>query len=193
MYSIGDFIYCSTIWHAFICLVVLRVTYTTDDERCGWQETTQMYLQNRAALLLVLDMERKTMGHHCNVSCSNNPILGEKVLPCNCSGMVISGLYNRSSTNSGTWLPQIVWGLYLHRYFCCQDNDARSAFRTGFDFVATLFQTILHNQIIVCDMMAGNVLTQSCLKIGTIATLALHKVLLHAETMSNCAARTKLL
>lgn len=48
-----------------------------------------MYLQYTTALLLVIDMERKIMGHHLNVSCSNSPILGRKshlqLLP----GMVI--------------------------------------------------------------------------------------------------------
>ncbi len=77
------------------------------------------------------------------------------------------------------WLPQLVWGLFLDSYFCWQDNDARYTFRA--DFIAiipdNLTQLIIH-----CDMTAGNMLMQSCLKIGTIATVPVHNVLPH-ETM----------
>ncbi len=54
------------------------------------------------------------------------------------------------------------------------------------------FQTILHNQIIFCELMAGSVIMQRCLTIDTIAILPLHKVLLHAKTLcSLCSKNSK--
>ncbi len=164
-----------------------------------------MQSYNRKALLLVTDMERNdndslSMRHDFNISCCSSPLLGKK--PC-------TAITTRTGDSRTVQLVQhqfkdvVVTGcmevasshvFLLYGECLCTGTSVIEITMQGtlLEHLSALlqpFHTILHNQIIVCDVMAANIIMQRCLKIGTIATLPLHKVLLHAETLTNLCCK----